>query len=109
MYHKANKKQEFALILTSALSSDDKRANPHLFETSDDRISCMNALSFYFHQVSAVETASDLYEKWFQERNKYLNMADNIQSSSKETWTTKAYYFITQGQLDQAQYYLDNL
>lgn len=69
----------------------------------------MNALSFYFHQVSAVETASDLYEKWFQERNKYLNMADSIQSSSKETWTTKAYYYITQGQLDQAQYYLDNL
>jgi hypothetical protein len=55
----------------------------------------MNALSFYYHQVSSVEAASDLYEKWFQERNKYLNMADSIQSSSKETWTTKAYYYIT--------------
>jgi hypothetical protein len=49
MFHKANRKQEFALILTTALASDDKRTNPHLFDTSDDRISCMNALSFFFH------------------------------------------------------------
>jgi hypothetical protein len=83
--------------------------NPHLFDSQDDRISCMNALSFYYHQVSAAETASDMYEKWKQEGIKYLNMADNIHSQSKETWTTKAYYWITQGQLKQAQNYLVNL
>ncbi len=59
--------------------------------------------------MSAAETASEMYEKWKQEGIKYLNMADNIHSQSKETWTTKAYYWITQGQLKQAQNYLVNL
>lgn len=80
--------------MTSALEDEDKRANPHLFD-AEDRIQCLNALSFYYHEVSASETANDMYERWILERNRYLNSADNIHSSSTETWTTKAYYWIT--------------
>ena len=55
----------------------------------------MNALSFYYHQVSASETANDMYEKWMMERTKNLNLADYIHASSTESVTTKTYYYIS--------------
>jgi len=55
----------------------------------------LNALSFYYHQVSASETANDMYEKWMMERTKNLNLADYIHASSTESVTTKTYYYIS--------------
>jgi len=49
MYHKSGNISSFAHILTTALSEEDKRGNPHLFESPDDRIKCFNALSNYYH------------------------------------------------------------
>lgn len=59
MYHNEGKCDDFALILKHALADDDKRSNPHMFAKDEDRIKCFNALSFYFHQLSASETQVD--------------------------------------------------
>jgi hypothetical protein len=98
MYHRAGKKESFAQLLTVALGDDSTRGsvgNQHLFVNDEDRISCLNALSFYYHQVSASETANDMYEKWMMERTKNLNLADYIHASSTESVTTKTYYYIS--------------
>ena len=100
MYHRAGKKESFAQVLTVALADDNSRgANMHLFDNYEDRISCLNALSFYYHLVSSAETANDMYEKLMMERTKNLNLADYIHASSTESVTTKTYYYISQGQL----------
>jgi hypothetical protein len=98
MYHRAGKKESFAQLLTVALGDDSTRGsvgNQHLFVSDEDRISCLNALSFFYHQVSASETANDMYEKWMMERTKNLNLADYIHASSTESVTTKTYYYIS--------------
>jgi len=59
MYHTEGNTQAFATIIQNALADEDKRANPHLFAKDEDRIKCFNALSFYFHQLSAAETQAD--------------------------------------------------
>ncbi len=86
-------------MLTVALGDDTSRSlqggNQYLYENYEDRISCLNALSFYYHQVSASELANDMYDKWMMERTKNLNLADYIHASSTESVTTKAYYYIS--------------
>ncbi len=82
-----------------ALGDDNSRSLGGTLGSTEDRISCFNAISYYYHQVSSAETAADMYQKWVEERTKNLNLADYIHASSNETITTKTYYYITEGNL----------
>lgn len=64
MYHREGKLTEFQQILTAALSSEDKRANPHLFESAEERIQCFNALSLRYLQLSLGEANGERYKSW---------------------------------------------
>jgi hypothetical protein len=68
-------------------------------------------LSFYYHRLSLSEGGanSEEHKRWHEESIRNLNNADNIFLGSAETFVTKIYYMISQGQLSQAQQYLENL
>ena len=64
MYHRAGKNESFSQLLTVALADDNNNrgGNQHLFDNYEDRISCLNALSYYYHLISSRETVEEMYE-----------------------------------------------
>ena len=55
MYHRVGKNQSFANILNEALKDTDKKTNPHLFDSENDRIRAFNSLSCYYLLASELE------------------------------------------------------
>jgi len=42
MYHRMGKNQSFSYLLNEAVKDTDKKTNPHMFDSIDDRVKAFN-------------------------------------------------------------------
>ena len=99
MYHREGKNSEFAQILNEALKDTDKKTDPHLFMTQDERIQAYNALASYYIFASERENGLEKQEKMIEQGMKNIYSADQLNLKIPETWITKSFYYIASGQI----------
>ncbi|CDW71106.1 rna polymerase-associated protein ctr9 homolog [Stylonychia lemnae] len=109
MYHRLGKNQSFAYLLNEAVKDTDKKTNPHLFDSIDDRLKAFNHLAIFYLLASEYEVDQDTVEKLFQKGMVNINNADQINLSEPETWLTKCIFQFSMGQMKNAKIqYLDH-
>ena len=65
MYHRMGKNQSFSYLLNEAVKDTDKKTNPHMFDSIDDRVKAFNQLAMYYLLASEYETDSETVDKLF--------------------------------------------
>lgn len=89
--------------MNEALKDTDKRSNPHMFETVEDRINGYNSLASFYLSASEYEQDQDNYDKMYAAGMNNINNADNLHNINTETWVTKSFFLMSQGNFKNAQ------